>query len=205
MFNKCDFNIFQVNTLDDRMQAIREIIQPTFQEWGEYFVEYFDKNINEKVPYHIAQHKRRTVHPAESTWVGIGGDRRGYKKFPHFQIGINEDHVFIWLALIDNPVNELNMLKYIENHPDTITQLPDDFILSGDHTVSAVKPCTTDNLTTVLSRAKKVKKAEFLVGRIISNNSYLLSDPIEQKKYIKDTVEYLLPLFQDLVELQKKE
>lgn len=204
LFNKSDFNIFKVNTLEGRMHAIRETIQPTFQELGEYFVQYFEETINKKIPYHIAQHKRRTVNPTESTWIGIGGNKRGYKKFPHFQIGINESHIFIWLALIDNPVDELNMLNYIENHSDKIVQLSNDFILSGDHTVATVKPCTSDNLTTILSRAKKVKKAEFLIGRIISYNSSLLKNPIEQKQFIKDTIEYLLPLYQNLVEIQER-
>ena len=48
---------------------------------------------------HIAKHLRRTAYPPESTWVAIGGDKRGYKKYPHFQIGINEHYVFFTLAV----------------------------------------------------------------------------------------------------------
>src|SRR5699024_11327687 len=49
---------------------------------------------------HIAKHARRTVNPPNDTWMAIAGNKRGYKKHPHFQVGLWDDHLFIWLAYI---------------------------------------------------------------------------------------------------------
>src|SRR5690625_444201 len=82
------------------MKAIQERIQPKFREIGTRLTDDLSSMIGSEMYLHIARHARRTVNPPNDTWLAIAGNKRGYKKHPHFQIGLWDDRVFIWLAFI---------------------------------------------------------------------------------------------------------
>ena len=106
-FDKADFNVFDIQGLDERMAGIRDRIQPKFRHFAEAGAHLIVSEAGpESVPVHIAKHLRRTKHAPENTWCAIGGDARGYKKYPHFQIGIAKEGVSFYLCLIDQPVKE---------------------------------------------------------------------------------------------------
>ncbi|ETD03748.1 hypothetical protein N568_0111695 [Lactococcus garvieae TRF1] len=104
MFRKESFEIFDIEGLEMRMQGVRAEIQPIFMEIGEQLKERISQAFPEQEFYlHIAQHRRRTSNAPENTWSAIGTQKRGYKMEPHFQLGIWQDYVFLYLSIIVSP------------------------------------------------------------------------------------------------------
>lgn len=204
-FRKKDFEIFEVEGLDARMHEIRKRIQPVFQYIGDTHTDYINDYTGFDGSFHIAQHRRRTTNPPESTWSAIGGDNRGYKKYPHIQIGINEEHIFMFLSLIDNPKHEKAMGSFLLNRPELWSDLSDDYYISGDHTKAAIKKAKVDTIEHTLDRLLNVKKGEFMIGRILTPSSEELMDDTMQDKFFKETVDGLLPMYKELLDLHQKE
>lgn len=200
-FIKQDFELFSIEGLEDRMNIIRNKIQPVFQDLGDTYAPMIQDEIGYPMQFHIAQHRRRTSNPPESTWCAIGGDVRGYKKYPHLQIGINEDHIFIFISIIDNPLYEIEMGKALLSSPENLNSLTEQFVLSGDHTKSKIEPVSEEKMIEKLNRLLKVKKGEFLIGRVIERDSDLLENIEAQNNYIKQTINQLIPLYRQLLDI----
>lgn len=195
-FTKEDFAVFAIEGLEPRMSAIRKQIQPKFRILGQEFANRLATELNkENLPVHIAQHIRRTKNAPKDTWMAIGGDRRGYKKYPHFQLGLYETHVFIWLAFIDNPLHEEKMALQIIEDPSLLFKVPDDYVVSWDHTKEHVIAIHEADLLKGLIRWQTVKKGEFLIGRQLSANDPLLLDPEATQQFILETFMQLVPLY----------
>lgn len=204
-FEKSDFDLFEIDGLEDRMTVIRESIQPVFQYFGDTYIDYVNDFTDFEGSFHIAQHRRRTTNPPESTWSAIGGNNRGYKKYPHIQIGINDEYIFMFLSLIDNPKHEKLMGEHLLNHSALWRNLPDDYHVSGDHTKTAIKEADEETITKTLERLLKVKKGEFMLGRIITPQSDVLGDEKKQEVYFKETLDVLLPIYKELLDLYQEE
>ncbi|MGY3778277.1 YktB family protein [Isobaculum melis] len=195
-FTPEDFQVFQVEGLDERMQAIRSQIQPKFRALGALFTKELAVLLGEELPVHIAQHLRRTKNPPLDTWSAIGGNARGYKRFPHFQLGLYEDHIFIWLAFIDQPQFEVEMANALIKARDMFEQVPADYVVSLDHHQKKVTPIKELDLKKGLERWRDVKKAEFLIGRQILATDALLKNPEATQAYILETFVTLVPFYQ---------
>lgn len=195
-FTKEDFDVFKIEGLEQRMTAIRNQLQPKFRALGQDFAKEIAVELNqESLPVHIAQHLRRTKNAPKDTWLAIGGDKRGYKKYPHFQLGLYETHLFIWLAFIDNPLHEEKMALQIIEDPSLLFKIPDDYVVSWDHTKETVIPLTEADLLNGLIRWQTVKKGEFLIGRQLLAEDPILKDPKAMQEYILNTFIELVPLY----------
>ncbi|WP_227995184.1 YktB family protein [Oceanobacillus sp. CFH 90083] len=194
-FTKEDFQTFLIDGLDERMEAIQHRIQPKFQAIGEELVTYLSERTGQDLYLHIAKHARRTVNPPNDTWLAIADNKRGYKKHPHFQVGLFDDHLFIWLALIYELPNKQKIAQnYLESFHE-IKKLPESFVVSLDHTkkdsISLEELSQKD-----VERFRDVKKAEFLIGKHLSCNDPILQNDKELFTTITTTYEQLLPLYQ---------
>ena len=195
MFNEKSFDIFEIEGLDERMNAIRAEIQPVFQAVGEKVVASLAPELGEELIIHIAQHRRRTTHAPESTWAAFGGNKRGYKRFPHFELTINDDYVGMWLSFIDNPEYEKEMAQAFIDHKAIISSLDEDFFISLDHTQPNVFKLSDTDLEKGLIRWRDVKKGEFMVGRIIRKEDEKILDSQAQLEYILATYKSLTHLY----------
>lgn len=204
MFTKEDFNVFQVEGLEPRMAEIRRVIQPKFQSVDDYVVSKLAPELDEELLVHIAQHRRRTTNAPDFTWSAMGGDKRGYKKYPHFTLGITEDYLVMWLSFIDNPVNEKEMADSFLKQPSLFEGLPEGTVLNFDHTVNNYHEFNTDNLIKGLERWRDVKKGEFQIGRVLLKTETLLSQPAKALDYISETYLSLVPLYQDAIKYSVK-
>src|SRR5690625_4985768 len=134
-FSEADFNIFNIEGLIPRKRAIEDQIQPKFQEIGDVLTDDLSSMIGSEMYLHIARHARRTVNPPNDTWLAIAGNKRGYKKHPHFQVGLWDDRVFIWLAFIYELPRKSEIAATFLKHMNEIEQLQTDhFVISLDHT-----------------------------------------------------------------------
>ncbi|MFC4556970.1 YktB family protein [Virgibacillus kekensis] len=195
-FTEDDFKTFEIEGLDQRMDAIRERIQPKFKAIGDALADDISELTGNEMHIHIAQHMRRTKNPPKDTWMAFCHNKRGYKKHPHFQIGLFDDHLFIWLAYIYELPEKQEIASRFLNHLDDIkASVPDDYVVSLDHTKKEATKMKDVDLEQALTRFKNVKKAEFLVGRHIQPDSPLLKDGNAFLKEVKVTYSKLTPLY----------
>ena len=198
-FDQSDFDTFKIEGLDRRMGAIQERIRPKFQTIGLELTTELTEAAETEMFLHIAKHARRTVNPPQDTWLAIAANKRGYKQHPHFQVGLFDDHVFIWLAFIYELPNKTEIAKsFLEEFDNVSKTIPNDFYISLDHMKKEAKAMDSmgkQGLLAALERFRDVKKAEFLVGQQIQANDPILTDGDKFLSVVKDTFKTLMPLY----------
>lgn len=195
-FEKRDFDTFHIESLAGRMEAIQDRIQPKFQAIGEVLTDDLAAVLGNEMFLHIARHARRTVNPPKDTWLAISNNKRGYKQHPHFQVGLFDDHVFIWLAFIYELPGKSDIAKKFLNDIDIIEEtIPNDYVISLDHMKKDSISMEEINLKEALVRFRDVKKAEFLIGRHIDANDPILQDGERFIALVKETFETLIPIY----------
>ena len=190
MFTQKSFEIFSIDGLEARMAEIRSEIQPVFSEIGQKLLTELSAKIsNQEFYFHIAP---------ENTWSAISTKARGYKMEAHFQLGIWEDYVFIYLSMIDQPKKQKEYAELLTNL-SVEKMLTEDFIISKDHTKAEVFPLSA--FSEAAERLGKVKKSELEIGRLWPKERF---DGKEDSKILAEmleTIDQLLPIYQKLMEV----
>ncbi len=194
-FTQEAFDTFQIDGLEKRMEAIRERIQPVFSQIGLEVSPDLTVHAEEDMYVHIAQHARRKVNPPNDTWMAFSPNKRGYKKHPHFQVGLFDDHLFIWLAYIYELPNKPQYAAKLLHQQKLLHALPSDFVISYDHMKKEAAPIEQSSLERGLIRFRDVKKAEFLVGRHVSADQVITMSHDDLVKLIRNTYEQLVPIY----------
>ncbi|PPA72195.1 YktB family protein [Jeotgalibacillus proteolyticus] len=207
-FEQKDFDIFQVPGLEERMELIQTVIQPKFAALGEELVPFLTEELNEDMHLHIARHARRTVNPPSDTWMAISPSKRGYKKLPHFQVGLWDDHLFIWLAYIYELPEKAEIAEALIDDLESVYQsLPEDGWISSDHMkkeADKINEMGKEDFLSILERFKKVKKAEFLVGKRFLPSDDAVQDNEKLIEEIKKTYSALLPIYRHSLKAAQK-
>ncbi|USG67507.1 DUF1054 domain-containing protein [Brevibacillus ruminantium] len=199
-FHEKDFDVFSIEGLDDRMQGIISQIRPKLEFLGQHFAASLSALTGEEMFFHVAKHARRTVNPPNDTWVAWAGDKRGYKKHPHFQVGLWGTHLFVWYAVIyESPFKEGISQSMAEHLDEIMATIPDDFRWSPDHmqpesTTQAV--LGREGVAQMIDRLQRVKKAELLCGFTIDRHNPLLRDGDKLLKRMDETFSTLAKLYQ---------
>lgn len=198
-FNTQDFNVFQTDGLEERMDQIINQIRPKLEALGNKYAEELTALTGEEMFYHVAKHARRTVNPPKDTWVAFAPNKRGYKMLPHFQIGLWETHVFIWFALIyESPIKDSYGKVFLKNINKIKKNIPNDFVWSDDH----MKPesythreVKKERLEEMAIRLSTVKKAELLCGVRIEKDKAVKMSEDDWYNRFTETFKTLLPLY----------
>jgi uncharacterized protein YktB (UPF0637 family) len=198
-FEKADFDVFKIDGLDERMEALKSQIRPKLEQLGHHFAPTLSNIAGEEMHYHVAKHARRTKNPPKDTWVAFASNPRGYKMLPHFQIGLWETHVFIWFAVIYEAPEKESIGKKLEKDLDSIfARTPKNFFWSGDH----MKPEATmhgelskEDLLSMFKRLQTVKKAEILCGLNIPREEAVKLSGEEMLSKIEFVFKETLPLY----------
>ncbi|SHF48341.1 YktB family protein [Ornithinibacillus halophilus] len=193
-FTSEDFNTFHIDGLEERMEAIQTRIQPKFKEIGSEITDYLSAQLGNELYLHIAKHARRTVNPPNDTWLAIADNKRGYKKHPHFQIGLFDDHLFIWLAFIYETDHKTEIAKSFLSNFEKFNELPNNYVVSLDHMKKDALPITKLE-TGHLERLRDVKKGEFLIGQHLKPNDERVTDGEKFISEVKQTFKTLLPFY----------
>ena len=197
-----DFEVFEIDGLEQRMEALSTIVRPKFQQLGELFSSYFSSKTGDEFFPHVAKHARRTINPPKDSWVAFAPYKRGYKSLPHFQIGLWNTHLFIIVAIIYEAPQKAQMAARLLDNIDILNHLPDDFIISGDHTsldAIPLKEALNGQLNELLVRLRDVKKGEFLVGRHIPREQCINLSSEEFLKVAENTFEALFPIYDIII------
>ncbi|WP_428908789.1 YktB family protein [Niallia sp. Krafla_26] len=173
-FTNDDFDVFSIDGLEQRMEALKTNVRPKLEFLGNHFAPTLATMLGEEIFPHVAKHARRTINPPNDTWVAFANNPRGYKMLPHFQIGLWGTHLFIWFAIIYEAPNKLEFGKTLEKNINTIyDDIPEDFVWSLDHMKPEVlkhNELSIEDLTNMFVRLQTVKKAEILCGYQIPRN-----------------------------------
>lgn len=197
-----DFHVFQIDGLEERMDALTTIIRPKFQELGEVFSSYFSTHTGEEFFAHVAKHARRTVNPPKDSWVAFAPYKRGYKALPHFQIGLWGTHLFIVVAVIYEAPHKEEMANRLLKNIKVVQNLSDDFVISGDHMQPGaipLKEARDEKLEKMLIRLRDVKKGEFLVGRHILAKDAVTMTAQQFLQFAEQTFDELLPIYDVII------
>lgn len=194
-----DFDVFLVEGLEPRMDALKERIRPKLESLGQYFAPTISVLTGEEMFVHVAKHARRTINPPKDTWVAFANNRRGYKMLPHFQIGLWKTHLFIWFAVIyEAPQKSEIAEKLLKRAEQIYREIPKDFVWSVDHTKPEMikhQQLSNDDLIKMLGRLQSVKKAELLCGYTIDREETIKlgSQPLIQQ--IDEVFQKIAPLY----------
>jgi len=198
-FTKDDFAVFHINGLSERMTGIAERIRPKFQRIGEQLAAEISPLAGDEMYLHIAKHARRTVNPPKDTWLALCSNKRGYKAHPHFQVGLFDDHLFIWLALIyEVPAKKSIASAFLNDLDEIIELVPKDYVLSQDHMkkeATSVSELDEGAWKTILTRFRDVGKAELLIGRHLTPDDPIVGDEEALIAYAASTFQQLMPLY----------
>lgn len=198
-FTNEDFDVFTIEGLDDRMEALKQHIRPKLEDLGKHFTPELSSLTGDEMFYHVAKHARRTKNPPKDTWVAYAANPRGYKMMPHFQIGLWETHLFIWFALIYEAPNKEEFGKVLERNAEKLLfETPKEFVWSTDHTKPDVvkhSGLSKSDLQTMFNRLQTVKKAEILCGYNIPRETAVQMSSQELMDKIESVYKTLIPLY----------
>lgn len=94
-FPEAVFEVFSIPGFEMRMPRLREVVTPRLRDLGEVLTPRVSELAGEPLYPHVALHMRRRVNPPDDTWVAFGPAARGYKALPHFEVGVDQQSVFV--------------------------------------------------------------------------------------------------------------
>lgn len=129
-----DFEVFEVEGLEPRMEALIQRVRPKFTDLGQQLQPVLNVCYGEEFFVHVAKHARRTVNPPNDSWVSFATNPRGYKMLPHFQVGLWSTHAFVQLAIIYECLHKKEYGRALADRwSDIKPQLPSDLLWFDDH------------------------------------------------------------------------
>lgn len=196
-FEDRDFAVFSVPGLEGRMEALKTQVRPKLEQLGRDFTPFLSELWEQPVYAHVAKHARRTVNPPNDTWVAFCPDKRGYKKHPHFQIGLWETHVFATFGLIYESPLRLHYARQLRaNAREVLAQVPTSCVFIPNHMDPAAIPAAEVDETRLARLTERLegRQGELLVGLRIERSDavHLSGTQFEQK--VQDCFLSLKPL-----------
>ncbi len=192
------FEVFDVDGLDARMEALDKHVRPQLHQLGDYFAEYFTSQTGETFYAHVAKHARRSVNPPKDTWVAFAPNKRGYKMLPHFQIGLFRNQLFLMYGVMHEGKDKAERIKVFDKHFDELRNLPEDYRVNLDHMKEGkplIKDLSDDELHQAIDRVKNVKKGEFFVARVLEPTDKRLKTDKDFLSFIKETFDEFLKFY----------
>ena len=117
-FTNEDFDVFAVEGLEARMEALIAHLRVKLTQLGDDLVPALAEIAGEEMFPHVAKHARRKTNPPHDSWVAWSKNKKGYKMYPHFQIGAFGTHAFIqWGIIYESPMKGVfaeGMIRHLE-------------------------------------------------------------------------------------------
>lgn len=198
MFTDQDFTVFDEPTLTGRLGLIRRVIDPKFETAGRQLAALLEDEGLPPLSLHLAKHQRRHKNPPPDTWLALSANQRGYKMTPHLELGLWDDRVFLWLALLQEAKKAHIRVPFDSLRPQMVL-LPTDMELAEDHTKKEVLPLTLPNYDRVSRRYDSTIAGEFLVGKTYLRSDPIFGEPDELWADIQERVVRLAPVFKTLL------
>ncbi len=198
-FTAEDFDVFSIDGLEPRMEALIARVRPKLTALGELIQPHLATLCGEEMYVHVAKHARRTVNPPKDTWVAWASGKRGYKALPHFEVGMFGTHVFVVFAIIYESPRKVDFGRAMASQLKKVKQtVPDHYYWSPDHMSpqgKAQSDLSDEQLLEMANRLQTVKKSEIICGLRINKDDPILRDGDAFVRQVEQTFEHLLPLY----------
>lgn len=198
-FQAADFEVFTIPGLEARMEALIATVRPKLNFLGEQLAPYLSIQCGEEMFPHVAKHARRTINPPNDTWVAWANNKRGYKAYPHFQVGMFESHLFVIFAIIYESDNKKIFADKLLAHLEEVQRIiPAHYFWSLDHMKpegTAHQDIHQEGFERIAEKLSQVKKSEVLCGLRIERDNPVLQQGSELIKLIEQTFDQLMPLY----------
>ncbi|GAB6929694.1 YktB family protein [Paenibacillus sp. JCM 10914] len=198
-FTEQDFDVFSVNGLEARMEALIDRVRPKLTALGEEMAPFVSALAGEEMFVHVAKHARRTVNPPIDTWVAWAANKRGYKALPHFEVGMFGTHLFVIFAIIYESPNKTVFANQLEAKlKKTAKALPPNYYWSTDHMSpegTLHRDMSHEDFAQLIQKLKQVKKAEVMCGLRIPREEAIQLNGEQLVQKVEETFETLLPLY----------
>ncbi|MFB9770195.1 DUF1054 family protein [Lactiplantibacillus modestisalitolerans] len=199
MFTRSDFDLFNEPTLAGRMHLIKTVVDPKFEALAPEIIASLQVTGQPPFYAHVAQHRRRYKNPPVDTWVAFSQNKRGYKGWPHFELGLWPDRLFIYFDLLD----EAKPIALAQLTPAALAEilapLPADMVITANHGAATTKPATKANVARVLATFTQKKHSELVVGRSVGLDDPLFEQPAALRALILKTFTELMPIYRPVM------
>ena len=101
-FRPSDFDTFCIPDFAARMGAIRAELRPKLCALAETLAPQLATVVSGPVYAHTAAHMRRRTNPPPATWAAFGRSPKGYKRFVHFRVAINDSGLRVTVHVEDD-------------------------------------------------------------------------------------------------------
>ncbi|MGZ4112018.1 MAG: YktB family protein [Tumebacillaceae bacterium] len=129
-----DFDVFGVEGLEERMAALIANTRVKLTQLGEDMIPVLNEIAGEEMFAHVAKHARRKTNPPHDSWVAWSKNKRGYKMYPHFQIGAWQTHAFVQFGIIyESPMKGVFAEQMIAHLDEIKRVIPSDYLWYPDH------------------------------------------------------------------------
>ncbi|WP_048000153.1 DUF1054 family protein [Lactiplantibacillus herbarum] len=199
MFTNDDFDIFNEPTLPGRMHLIKTVIDPKFEQVAPQIITSLQTTKSQPFYAHVAKHLRRFKNPPVDTWVAFSQNKRSYKAWPHFELGLWPDRLFIYFDILDEGKAAVQAGISTSQLADLLKTLPAVFVVSNNHGVAETQPATAANVAQALQKFDQYKHKELVVGRSVPVGDELFGDADALVRYIIATFTELLPIYQPIM------
>lgn len=194
-----DFDVFAVEGLEERMAALIAHTRVKLTQLGEDFAPVLAEIAGEEMFAHVAKHARRKTNPPHDSWVAWSKNKRGYKMYPHFQIGAWGTHAFVQFGIIyESPMKGV-FAEQMMNHLDEIrATVPDDYMWYPDHMNPKgyrTSEMTDEEFQRIAHRLSHQKNGEVMIGIIVPRDEAVAMTPDQFAAKAKRTFETLAPLY----------
>lgn len=190
-----------------RMQAIRQHVRPVLEAIAEALAPGLSSWVGEPLYPHVAQHARRTVNPPEDTWCAWSPSPRGYKKQPHFQLGIRADQVYVQAGAITEAPFRTRLADLLTARVGPLREaLPPDAEWKDDHTAPSGTPTSALSAQDVAALAaglRRKSRGDWMVALRWPKEQVLGIDPQRFLEQAQDALRRLVPVYRLVREAEK--
>ncbi|WP_412989992.1 DUF1054 family protein [Pediococcus siamensis] len=190
MFEEQLFSAFEDQTVQGRLARIRQRVDPFFEDVASGVLPILNEEARGYKAF-IAKHARRHLNPPPNTWIAFGQNTRGYKMIPHYEVGLWDDRLFIWLACEVNIKERQPVVLKLQTKQADFLKLDSSFQLSTNHMAKPVQALTKEPLIQAVTAYQTQKSREVLIGKTFDRQSLRSSDEDELLATIQTTIQEL--------------
>ncbi|WP_318765803.1 DUF1054 domain-containing protein [Lactiplantibacillus carotarum] len=199
MFTQQDFDIFDDPTLAGRMNLIKTVIDPKFEAVAPKIMQQIQPAGGAPFYAHVAKHLRRFKNPPVDTWVAFSQNKRSYKAWPHFELGLWPDRLFMYFDVLDEGKASVQAQLSVAALTQIFNDLPTDMVVSNNHGVAATQPATPENVAQMLAKFDQYKHSELVVGRSLMKTDPIFNQPEALEQRILTTFTTLMSIYQPIM------
>src|SRR5262245_54116059 len=102
------------------MGAIRTELRPKLLALGEQLAPRIAEQVPGPILSHTAAHMRRRTNPPPETWVAFGRSAKGYKRFVHYRVAVNEGGLRVTVHVEDDSDDKAPFAEALLRERDTL-------------------------------------------------------------------------------------